>query len=70
MSLKCSHGMILFSKLLWVSSLGKKSVGRPLMPLWVFFFRVCPFTHPQGVQGWAMGEKFMLAQGSTSMTTK
>lgn len=41
---------------------------RPLISLWVFFFRVCSFTHPQGVQGWAVGEKFMLAQGSTSMT--
>lgn len=64
-TLECSHGMIFLSKLLWISSLGKRSVGRTLIPLWVFFFRVCPFSHPQG---WAVGKKFMLAQGSTSLT--
>lgn len=60
-TLRCSHGqefMIFFSKLLWVCSLGRKSVGRPLISLLVFFFRVCPFTRPQDRQGRAVGEKF------------
>lgn len=70
-TLQCSPGqefMILLSRLFWVSSLGKKCVCRPLISLWVFLFRICPFIHPQGVQGWALGEKFTLAQGSMSVT--
>lgn len=70
-TLGCSRGqefIIFLSKLLWVCSLGKKSVGRPSISLWVLFFRVCPFTHPQDMLGQAVGEKFMLARSSTKMT--